>query len=160
MGVTLERMQDPNDNFLNSVHQLRNQYGADMVALVSEDSSIDGSPACGVAYVMASEHASFAAAAFSVVPSSCLNGGALAHEVGHNQGNAHDRSTAAANGEAGGAFPYSYGYRRCASDGTGFRTIMAYPTGCVGGNFVAYFSNPDVLVNGYPAVRGRPRQLG
>lgn len=151
MGVALDRLQKTNDGYMDVVHQLRDQYGADLVTLIDEDTQVSGSNACGIAYIMVNESPSFASAAFSVVPSGCLNGGALAHEIGHNQGDAHDRSTAEANGEIGGAFPYSYGYRRCVSDGTGFRTIMAYPNGCTGGSFVAYFSSPDVLVNGYPA---------
>lgn len=151
MAVSLERLRITNDNHMDNVHTLRNNYGADLVSLVDEDTNVGGSGACGIAYIMKPEGSSFAAAAFSVVPSGCLSGGALAHEIGHNQGDAHDRATVAAGGEVGGAFDYSYGFRRCINDGTGFRTLMAYPSGCSGGNFVAYFSNPDVLVNGFPA---------
>jgi fibronectin type 3 domain-containing protein len=146
MAVSLARLQAANDGYMDSVHSLRNSYGADLVSLISEDTNY-----CGIAYIMKPESSNFASAAFSVVASQCLANGAFAHEIGHNQGDAHDRATATAGGEAGGTFAYSYGYRRCATDGSGFRTVMAYQAGCSGGNFVAYFSNPDVLVNGYPS---------
>ncbi len=146
MAVSLERLRITNDGYMDNVHSLRDSYGADMVSLISEDTNY-----CGIAYIMSPESSSFASAAFSVVASQCLTSGALAHEIGHNQGDAHDRATVTAGGEAGGTFPYSYGYRRCTTDGSGFRTVMAYQAGCSGGNFVAYFSNPDVLVNGFPA---------
>ncbi len=56
----------------------------------------------------------------------------------------HDR----ANGSMNGAFAYSYGLRRCADDGTGFRTVMSYS--CIGANRVTQFSNPNVTYNGWP----------
>ncbi len=138
MGLTLERLRQPNDGWMDGVHALRDQVGADLVALISEDTNY-----CGIAYVMTNESASFASAAFSVTYSGCLSNHTLAHEIGHNQGDAHDR----ANASVSGAFPYSYGYRRCTSDGTGFRTVMSYS--CTGASRILHFSNPDVLHNGF-----------
>jgi hypothetical protein len=80
---------------------------------------------------------------FSVVKSTCMSQHSLAHEIGHNQGNKHDRDNATTQG----AYPYSYGFRRCLSDGTGFRTVMAYS--CTGASRVAWFSNPGVTYNGH-----------
>lgn len=140
MGVALSRLQATNDGYMDSVHQLRNQYGADLVAMVNEDANY-----CGIAYVMQSESAGFAGWAFSVTYSSCLSNQTLAHEIGHNQGDAHDR----ANSNVAGTFPYSYGHRRCVTDGTGFRTIMSYSNGCAGGTRINNFSNPNVLYGGY-----------
>jgi len=66
----------------------------------------------------------------------------LAHELGHNLGNAHDRAH-----HAGSTlFPYSYGYQ--SPNGT-FRDIMSYdcPGGCPRLNF---WANPDVWYLGEP----------
>jgi hypothetical protein len=139
MGVALSALQSTGDGKMDEVHTLRNQYGADLVCLVDEDPNY-----CGIAYVMQTVSTSFASYAFSVVYSSCLSSLTLPHEVGHNQGNQHDR----ANAGFQGAYPYSYGWRRCVTDGTGFRTIMAYS--CSGGTRIPYFSNPNLSLNGYP----------
>jgi hypothetical protein len=119
---------------------LRNQLGADVVMLIGENGDY-----CGMASLMTSNSTSFAPNAYGVVYSSCLSNQSLAHEVGHVQGLMHDR----ANSGYGGAFPYSYGYARCTSDGTGFRDVMSYP--CSGAARVLVFSNPYVNWNGYPA---------
>jgi hypothetical protein len=139
MGVALERLQRTSDGWMDEVHALRNQVGADLVALIDEDSNY-----CGIAYVMTNESTGFAGWAFSVTYSSCLSSQTLAHEIGHNQGDAHDR----ANSNVAGVFAYSYGHRRCAQDGTGFRTVMSYS--CSGASRIQYFSNPDVSWNGFP----------
>jgi hypothetical protein len=108
------------------------------VSLISEDTG------CGIAYLMVPESAAFAPNAYSAVYSGCLSQHSLAHEIGHLQGNMHDRDSSS----VGGAFAFSYGFRRCVSDGTGFRTVMGYS--CVGANRVTQFSNPDVSFNGWP----------
>lgn len=124
-----------------AVANLRNQLGADVVMLVSENSDY-----CGLASLMTSNSTSFASSAYGVVWSSCLSNQSLAHEVGHTQGLMHDRDSS---GSWAGVFPYSYGYRRCVSDGTGFRDVMSYS--CSGAPRVLVFSNPYVNWNGYPA---------
>ena len=138
MGVTLERLRSSNDGFMDEVQGWRNTYGADMVTMISEDTNY-----CGIAYIMTTETSSFGQYAFSVTASNCLSNQTLAHELGHNQGNAHDR----ANSSNAGVYPYSYGFRRCETDGTGFRTVMSYS--CSGGTRVNYFSNPNVTYNGF-----------
>ncbi|NJL17884.1 MAG: hypothetical protein HC938_12480 [Nitrospira sp.] len=49
ISTDLSRLQRTNDGFMDSVHQLRNQYKADMVALIVDN----GGAYCGIAYVMA-----------------------------------------------------------------------------------------------------------
>jgi hypothetical protein len=139
MGVSLERLQRTGDGYMDSVHALRDQVGADLVALIDEDSNY-----CGIAYVMQGEALSFANWAFSVTYSACLANQTLAHEIGHNQGDAHDRASS----NVPGTFDFSYGHRRCVNDGFGFRTIMSYS--CSGGNRVQHFSNPAVSWNEHP----------
>jgi peptidyl-Asp metalloendopeptidase len=139
--TSLSRLSGTSDGYMDDVHALRDQLRADFVALISEDSTY-----CGVAYVMGKPSTGFAASAFSVTKQSCFSNQTFAHELGHNQGNTHDR----ANGW-GGSFPYSYGYRTCdnvaPTNGQSFRTVMAYS--CSGPR-VNYFSNPNVYWNGAP----------
>jgi hypothetical protein len=142
LSQSLSYLRGTTDGQMDSVHVLRDMLGADMVALVSEDTG------CGVSYIMAPESLAFAPNAFSAVYSGCLSQHSLAHELGHLQGNMHDRENSA----MGGAFPYSHGLRRCVSDGTGFRTVMSY--NCVGAPRVTQFSNPDVYYNGWPTGIG------
>jgi peptidyl-Asp metalloendopeptidase len=141
MSVTLSRLRGTSDGYMDEVHNLRNQTGADLVALISEDGNY-----CGFAYVMSSVSSGFASSAFSVTNQGCFSNQTFAHEIGHNQGNAHDRT----NGGSA-AHPYAYGYRTCDNltytNGQSFRTVMAYS--CSGPR-VNYFSNPNVFYNGAP----------
>ena len=136
--ASLDALRGTTDGKMDSVHALRNSVGADVVTLISDDAD-----ACGIAGVMTSVSTSFASNAFNVVKASCLSQHSLAHEIGHNMGNKHDRESTTGSG----AYPYSYGFRRCVSDGTGFRTVMAYS--CTGASRVAWFSNPNAYYNGY-----------
>ena len=140
ISTDLSRLQRTTDGFMDQVHQLRNQYKADLVALIVDN----GGAYCGIAYVMANgPRASFASYAFSVTDRDCVANNTLTHELGHNMGDAHDRASGGT-----GVFPYSYGYR----DPIGkFRTIMAYACPTVSCPRVKYFSNPKILINGRPA---------
>jgi hypothetical protein len=140
MNTDLTRLRNTSDGFMDTVHQLRNQYKADLVALIVDN----GGPYCGIAYVMANgPRASFASYAFSVTDRDCVSNNTLTHELGHNMGDAHDRASGGS-----GVFPYSYGYR----DPVGkFRTIMAYACPTVSCPRVKYFSNPKIKINGRPA---------
>ena len=139
MDTDLTRLRSTTDGILDQVHQLRDQHKADLVALIVDN----GGNSCGIAYVMTNgPRASFASAAFSVTARDCIANDTLAHELGHNMGNAHDRATGGT-----GAFAYSYGYR----DEVGrFRTVMAYACSTVSCPRVKYFSNPRLLYNGRP----------
>lgn len=127
------------DGKMDEVHKWRNDYGADQVALITAESNY-----CGIAYVMTNPTSSFAPYAFSVIHDdsryACLSNHTFAHELGHNQGSTHDL----ANGNPGGAYDYSYGYRLCQTGG--FLTVMSYA--CSGATRVGHFSNPNVTYNG------------
>jgi (2Fe-2S) ferredoxin len=139
MARTLADPQGMYDGKMDMVHQWRNTYGADQVALVTAESSY-----CRLEYQMNTLASWFDSYAFAVVHDdsryACLANRSLAHELGHNQGNSHDR----ANSTQPGIHSYSYGYRLCQAGG--FRTIMAYP--CSGANLISYFANPSLTVNG------------
>ena len=140
IDTDLTHLRSSTDGIMDQVHQLRDQHKADLVALIVDN----GGSSCGIAYVMVNgPRASFASSAFSVTARDCIVNNTLAHEIGHNMGNAHDRATGGT-----GAFPYSYGYR----DEIGkFRTIMAYACPTVSCPRVKYFSNPNIMINGRPA---------
>lgn len=135
MTTSLTDLRGTSDGKMDAVHNLRNQYGADQVVLVTADTNY-----CGIAYVMNNPSTSFAPYAFGVVHDdstyACLSDNTLAHELGHNQGDQHDKASSS----SAGAYDYSYGYRLCQTGG--FRTVMSYS--CSGGARVSYFSNPDV----------------
>ncbi len=139
MNADLTRLQNTTDGIMDQVHQLRDQHKADLVALIVDN----GGNSCDIAYVMSNgPRASFASYAFSVTARDCIANNTLAHELGHNMGDAHDRATGGT-----GVYPYSYGYR----DEVGkFRTIMAYACPTVSCPRVKYFSNPRLLYNGRP----------
>ena len=136
--TSLNEIRSTTDGKIDTIHKLRDSLGADLVSMISTDSG-----ACGIAGVMTNVSTASSYMGFSVVKSTCLSQHSFAHEIGHNQGNKHDRDNATTTG----AYPYSFGFRRCASDGTGFRTVMAYS--CTGASRVAWFSNPNVTYNGY-----------
>lgn len=122
---------------------LRNQYGADMVVLLSEDSDW-----CGYAYLwIIDSNGVRTVDAYAVVNSGCAADNiSFEHEIGHMQGLAHDIGT---DPTGSGAFPYARGYRVCAADG--FFDIMSYA--CTNGTHpvrVKQFSDPAKFFNSYP----------
>jgi len=137
----LGELRSTSDGEIDRLHDDRNDYGADLLALITGS----GGGYCGIAYVNAS-----ASYAMSVTATGCLSNGTLAHEIGHNQGSSHARSQ----NSGGVSGNYNYGYRRCndgSVDDVGapfFSTIMAY--GCSGAARINNFSNPNVNHNGAP----------
>ena len=137
ISTDLSRLMSPSDTYIDSVHALRTQYGADIVSLLGT-TYISSSGACGIGYLMGYVSTGFSSSAFNVVDQACAAGNlSYAHEVGHNQGMHHDQ----ANAGGAGAYAYSYGYidPSCA-----FRTVMAYG-GCTR---VTQFSNPNASYGG------------
>jgi hypothetical protein len=142
MSTDLDRVTDPSDGFMDSVHAMRDAYHADVVSLLVTGYN-NAYGACGIAWLMAGNDPSFAPHAFSVVDVSCATGYySFGHETGHNMGLNHARNDPTGTG----AYPYSYGYK---DPGHAFRTVMAYncPVSCPR---VLYFSNPNVLYQGKP----------
>ncbi len=142
-SATLTSLRGRTDGSMDEIHALRDHYSADLVSLGVYASDADG--AAGIAYLL-EEPQSYVNSyyGFSVVRvGSMSSGSVLSHELGHNFGCAHDRE----NSGAGGAYPYSYGYRFFALDSSGqtrqFRDIMAYAPG----TRVSYFSNPRLVLS-------------
>mmetsp|Transcript_15308 Transcript_15308/g.21320 ORF Transcript_15308/g.21320 Transcript_15308/m.21320 type:complete len:485 (+) Transcript_15308:64-1518(+) len=100
------------DGVMDDIHQKRDHYGADMVAML-----INGNKYCGMAHQGPKEEL-----AFAVVNYKCATGQfSFAHELAHNMGAQHDRGSLFAC-----KVPNRYNYAYCDPDAA-FRSIMAYP---------------------------------
>lgn len=136
---------------------LRKKYGADEVVLVRPSDNARGN---GTGYLNGYGQTpllpQFAYAVDCDVAVAAFPGAIdcppldFAHELGHNMGDAHDRATSDGTSDgadpAGGAYPYSYGYKNAAE---GIATIMAYAD--PGETPLQVFSNPDIaFCKNYP----------
>ena len=143
MSVTLADLRSNGDGKMDEAHSWRDTYGADVVSMISGDTNY-----CGIAYVMQNVSTSFAPYAFNVTSKLCVSSHTMAHEIGHNQGNAHDR----ANAGVDGAYAYSYGHQHidASNSSNNFRTIMAYSCSGASCPRIPNFSNPAVAHLGAP----------
>ncbi len=121
-----------------SAQTLRNQHGADLVALLTGGTNTGG--IAGIAYLMSPPTSNFAPWAYSVTRQDQALFHTFAHEVGHNLGCHHDPNNT---GGQSGAYDYSFGHRFTAG-GTQYRTVMAYAPG----TRISHFSNPSINFNG------------
>ena len=141
---TLSALQKTDDGFLDEVHNLRDQSGADMVSLfVDPPLPNSGSFTVGMAYMLGNSPSNFGPYAFSVVHQGYAGGSSLTfpHEAGHNLGLNHDVDHG---GKYGGLYIHSVGYQQKPLDPK-FFTIMAYSADCGGCTPISYFSNPSDL---------------
>ena len=116
-----------------TVGDLRDRYGADFVALISNREG----GICGIGYVSVS-----AGAAFNVSGAEC-GYITLTHELGHNMGLTHSRRQ----GDQGGT---RYGYALGYGVDNQFSTIMAYPQAFNTFRRVNQFSDPGATCQGLP----------
>lgn len=129
----LSDLRSKTDGDMDEAHDLRDQYGADCVAMICQNGQY-----CGIAYLMTNVSHNFEDDAFSVTNYSCATGYySFGHELGHNMGCAHDPPNA-----GGAAYSYSYGFRTSNSQ---YRTILAYSPG----TRIKRFSSPTVVYNGW-----------
>lgn len=146
LSTDLYRLMDQTDAYLNEVHNARDASKADLVGLYVAEGN---NGMCGNAFQMVVDESWFETFAFGVsaldYPGtySC-SPLTLAHEFGHNMGNAHDRQNASGN------LPddfFAYGYQ---APNKAFRTIMAYDCSGQSCPRINYWSNPDVQYGGQP----------
>lgn len=150
----LSDLRSNGDGKIDEAHTLREQYGADIVALIIDDPQY-----CGIAYLGPSK-----SAMFSVTAWNCATGYySFGHEIGHNLGCNHDKGTTNACANSN----YNYGWR---DPQAAFRSILAYSCrsgqcdnnaggGCTR---VQRFSNPNFLYNDKPigdAVHDNARKI-
>lgn len=131
------------DGFMEEAHQLRDEYGADIVAGILSEPNTGG-----IAWVNNSTAGS-SVLAFSINRvQQIANNYTLIHEIGHNLGNVHARNQSSAGADdLGGLFVYSAG-NRFSTTNLDYATVMAYSEG--GFTSIPYFSNPDVEFSGAP----------
>lgn len=136
----LSTLANGGDGILDEIHQLRDVAGADLVAMIRSTGEY-----CGIAYLMPANDPSVSGIGFSVTSWSCLATQTFAHELGHNMGCCHAPNDGGGC-TSGGLFPQSVGHRFSGSNGTVYRTVMAYSPGARIDNF----SNPLVNFNNTP----------
>lgn len=131
------RLTNTSDGIMDNVHTLRDQYRADDVILLVNDGAY-----CGIAWC----HPVTSARAFCIVNWTCTTGNnSFAHELGHNQGCAHNREDAG----SCNLYSYSYGHRFIGNSSNRYRTIMSYATGSYSSSTrIRRFSNPNVFFDG------------
>ena len=139
-GTDLSTLANPTDGTLDFIHQVRDAAGADLVAMIRTSGEY-----CGIAYLLPANEPSSSGIGFSVTAWGCLASQTFAHELGHNMGCCHAPNDGGGC-TSGGIFPQSVGHRFTASNGTMYRTVMAYSPG----NRIDHFSNPLVSYAGTP----------
>ena len=116
-ATDLNRIGRAGDGFMDGVADLRNMYGADLVALITETMN----SWAGLGQLNSSTPNE--SRAFHVTLHYTLLYGTFAHEVGHNLGMHHEKYQDA----SGGAYSFSHGYVDLTNR---FKTIMSYGTQC------------------------------
>ena len=124
-------LQSPSDGMMDIVHTWRNQYNADVVVLLVNDTAY-----CGIAStILAGENTAFAAVAYNCAVSRY----SFAHEIGHLQGARHDTSN---DPNSTNGMTWVHGY---VDPNYQWRTIMAYGNTCGDCTRVQYWSNPNIV---------------
>ena len=144
MNIDLDRLKNDNDGYMDNVHTLRDQYGADLVCLLTTDSDYGG-----LASTMQHPSLNFASSGFNVNVWDQLGAPnyTLAHEIGHNMGCLHNREDATWDAD----YDYSafcFG-KRWLVGSEGYRTVMSYDSSPAAyNNRIPHFSNPLVSYEG------------
>lgn len=131
-GTLLGEMSNPSDGVFDEIQIARDEYRADLVALISGNDY----PFCGVANLGPDVGSVWSQTLFG-----CLAGYTFVHELGHNMGCCH------APGDGGGCDAFegsAQGHRWTGDSGSLWRTVMAYSPGAQ----IPHLSNPSVLYDG------------
>ena len=142
-GTDLERVTGIDDGYMDEIHGIRDEYGADVVILYSY-----GFDTGGLAWLLEDPNG-WPQWAFALTRINAAYPNATAHEIGHSIGAMHSRNqNAGAAGASGGLFEYSTGWRLTGSDSKTYVTVMGYEEGV--STYIPHFSNPDISYLGAP----------
>lgn len=130
------------DTAMNEIHELRDQYGADIMALVVEDMIGSGGTAYAGTGLYGIERGAFNN---NIVKQITDDSYTLVHEIGHNLGIQHSRTQNIFPASAyGGTFPEAVGYQ---DPQNGFTTMMGYTQEDIS-IILPYFSDPNLSFEG------------
>jgi len=143
LTLTLDRMRNPSDGYMDTIHILRSIYKADLVQLLS----LDNEPGVAGRGYLLLDTTGDSYNAFSAINVTQAGDNSLTsiHEIGHNLGLGHGANMTA--NKTAGIFPYSEGWDWTGTDGVKYSSVMGYETGYSDGKSrtrVPYFSNPNV----------------
>ncbi len=141
-NTDIDRLQKTSDGHMDSVHTLRNQYGADIVTLMTTASDTGGlgylldSTSGMPTYAFNLTRVQQSATSYTVI-----------HEVGHNMGAHHHKAQTVQPGP--GLYSYAAGWRWTGTNGLRYCSVMSYDSGTYFSDGlthtrVGYFSNPNV----------------
>ena len=146
LGTDLDRLKGKTDGYMDHVHGVRDNYGADLVALLATASDNGG-----LASTLSHPSLNFESSGFSVNVWTQLSAPSytLAHEIGHNMGCLHniEDSSGVTSLYDFGAFCYG---KRWMNNGQGVKTVMSYDTSpsSTYPTTIPYYSNPLVDYQG------------
>ena len=146
LSTDLDRLKSKSDGYIDNVHSIRDNYGADLVALLTTQSDSGG-----LASTLSHPSLNFESSGFSVNQWTQISAPSytLAHEIGHNMGCLHNVE------DSSGVTPlYDFGAfcygKRWMNSGQGVKTVMSYDTkpSSTYPTTIPYFSNPSVEYQG------------
>jgi hypothetical protein len=146
-GDSGDDLENLTDGKIPSVHEKREQYGADLVAMFT---NVDDTG--GIAWYMNSTSGDSDYAYSITRVQQAWFTTTHAHEMAHNMGSDHSRNQAKNPAGSGLLFNYSTGWRWTGNDGKVYVSVMTYrnPDDVDPGQAVEVFSNPNVLHQGVP----------
>lgn len=148
----MSMMKDPNDGVMDEIPMLRDQYYADLVALITLKGASGGTGNVNTNPERFNPQSAYSISKLNTM----LSQYTLAHEIGHNLGLRHDRYAYNGSDLPNAACDYGWGWvnpnASAGNRNSQWRTIMAYNNQCSDNGLncvrIPYFSNPDLSYNG------------
>jgi hypothetical protein len=147
-SADLDNLTDQGDGYLDEVHDIRREKGADLVMLVA-DVEFTG----GIGWLLSTE-SGMPGYGFALTRVKQLIGYTAVHEMGHNMGCHHHKGQKKDSDPGPGLYSYSAGWKGFADGGHGnICTVMTYANQSSwddGSSYrtIPYFSNPNITYPG------------